>query len=143
MWTRSDSVGQLIEDIKLSAYEKPIWKRRVGHQVGFGDAALQEASKNLDFPPAALFFLQTAHSYYAMALADCMGQSTMALLTRPMTRLRRMALETGCELDLLVKGSLHLEGEPTASLRSLERVYGEVSARCSRPFSTGIARLSS
>ncbi len=139
IWTRSDSVGPLIEDIRLNMHEKPIWERRIGYQIGFGDAALQEASKNLDFPPAALFFLQTAHSYYAMALADCLKQSTMALLTRPMRRLRQMAAETGCELDRLAIASLHLESEPTASLHALEKVYDAVSAKCSNRQPQGVS----
>ncbi|MDA4117334.1 MAG: hypothetical protein OK455_03215 [Thaumarchaeota archaeon] len=131
VWMRSDSVQPFVENIKHSMYEKTIWGRRIGHQLNFGDAALQEASKNLDFPPAALFFLQTAHSYYAMALADCLKQSTMALLTRPITKLKRMAAETGCELGSLLVANLHLETEPVASLGALDRVYAAVSARCS------------
>jgi hypothetical protein len=139
VWMRSDSVEPLVEHIRLSMYEKAVWERRIGNQINFGDAALQEASKNLDFPPAALFFLQTAHSYYMMALADCLKHSIMTLLTRPMTKLRRMAAETGCEMERLLMANLHLETEPSASLEALERVYSAVSAKCSARQPQGVS----
>jgi hypothetical protein len=139
VWMRSDSVNSLVDDIRLNAYEKAVWERRIGNQFNFGDAALQEASKNLDFPPAALFFLQTAHSYYLMALADCLKHSTMALLTRPMTKLRRMAAETGCELEQALSANLHLRTDPSASFDALERVYGAVSAKCSTRKPQGVS----
>jgi hypothetical protein len=132
VWTRSEAVGPLIQNIRLSMYEKSVWERRIGHQISFGNAALREAQKNLDFPPAALFFLQTAHSYYAMALADCLKQSTMALLTRPVTKLRRMAIQTDrYELESSLIGNLHLENEPSPSLDALDRVFSAVTAKCS------------
>ncbi len=142
VWLRSDSVRLLVENIKLSAHERPIWERRVGHQVSFGDAALHEASKNFGFPPATLFFLQMAHAYYTMALADSLKQSTMALITRPMTKLRRMAAETGYNhLDHLLVANLRLETatEPAASIRALERVYEAVSGRCSSRRPQGVS----
>ena len=130
VWMRSDSIGQVIDQIKKRAYEKEVWERRIGHQIGFGDAALEEARKNLNFPPAALFFLQTAHSYYVTALADCLKLSTMSLLTRPITKVRRMGDETGCGLEELLRANLHLDSEP--SLAALGRVYNSVSARCGK-----------
>ncbi|MDA4112984.1 MAG: hypothetical protein OK474_02960 [Thaumarchaeota archaeon] len=128
IWMRSESIRPLIENIKLRAYEKDVWERRIGHQIGFGDAALEEARKNLDFPPAALFFLQTAHSYYVTALADCLKRSTMSLLTRPVMKVRSMDLETRCGLGGLLEANLHLDGEP--ALAALKRVHEAVSARC-------------
>jgi len=129
VWTRSELIDSMVENIKLSMYEKAVWERRIGEQINFGDAALNEASANLDFPPAALFFLQTAHAYYMTALADCLKQSTMSLLTRPMAKLRRMSVETGSELEQILRANLHLETEPSASLEALERVHGAVIAR--------------
>jgi len=127
--TRSEQIGSMIENIKLSMYGAAIWERRIGEQINFGDAALKEASANLDFPPAALFFLQTAHAYYLTALADCLKRSVMSLLTRPMTKVRRMSAETGCGLELILRDNLHLEADPSASLAALRRIHGAVSAR--------------
>lgn len=130
LWMRSDTVKPLVDNIKLSMYNKAVWERRIGSQISFGNAAYQEARNNLDFPSAALFFLQTAHSYYITALADCLKHSTMSLLTRPVTKLRRMATEMGCDLEQLLRANLHLDVEPWASLVALRRVYNAVSARC-------------
>jgi hypothetical protein len=127
--TRSRQVGSMVENIKLNMYERAAWERRIGDQLNFGDAALMEASRNMDFPPAVLFFLQTAHAYYMTALADCLRQSVMSLLTRPMTKLRRMSAETGVGLEWALRANLHLEADPSASLEALERVYAAVSAR--------------
>ncbi len=130
LYLRSAAVEPLIESIKLKMYDKAIWKRRIGHQIGFGDAAVEEAQKNLDFPSAALFFLQTAHAYYITALADCLKHSTMSLLNRPVNKLRQIDSETGCNLEALLKTNLHLDAEPTESLRALRRVYNAVAAKC-------------
>lgn len=132
VWMRSaDLITPLIDRIKHKAYEKAVWMRRIGNQINFGDAAIQEAWKNLDFPPAALFFLQTAHSYYITALADCLKHSSMSILTRPITKLRRMAAEIGRpELEQLIRANLYLDRKPSASIYALDRVYGAVSARC-------------
>ena len=83
LWMRSDAVRNVIENVKQHTYDLEVWAARIHHQINFGDAALEEAKKNLAFPPAALFFLQTAHSYFTMALADSLKRSTMSLLTRP------------------------------------------------------------
>src|SRR5580698_5826151 len=72
VWSRSGLIDSMVENVKLRMYEKAVWERRIGEQINFGDAALREASANMDFPPAALFFLQTAHAYYITALADCL-----------------------------------------------------------------------
>ena len=85
----------MVEKVRLNMHERGAWEKRIGEQINFGDAALKEATRNLDFPPAALFFLQTAHAYYLTALADCLKQSVMSLLTRPMAKVRRMSAETG------------------------------------------------
>jgi hypothetical protein len=130
VWLRSEPVRELIDSIKLSVYDKAVWERRIGHQIGFGDAALEESRKNLDFPPAALFFLQTAHSYYITALADCLKRSTMSLLTRPVTKLEHMAAETNCELESLLRANLHLDIDPSPSLVALRRVHNNVTLRC-------------
>ena len=107
-----------------------MWEHRIGHQIGFGDAALEESMKNRDFPSAALFFLQTAHSYYITALADCLKRSTMSLLTRPVTKLEHMAAETNCELEPLLRANLHSDLDPSSSLAALRRVYINVSLKC-------------
>jgi hypothetical protein len=129
-WLKSEAVRPLIENIKLNMYDAKVWAQRIGHQINFGDAALQEARKNLDFPSAALFFLQTANSYYVTALADCLKQSTMSLLTRPVNKLRRMAVMLNCDLESNLKSNLHLEIEPSSSLVALGRVYNEVAKKC-------------
>jgi hypothetical protein len=130
MWLRSEPVRHLIDSIKMNIYDKDVWQRRIRHQIGFGDAALEESRKNLDFPSAALFFLQTAHSYYITAFADCLKRSTMSLLTRPVTKLEHMALKSNCELVPLLRANLHLDVDPSPSLTALHRVYDKVSFRC-------------
>ncbi len=140
LWIRSDAVRPLIDNIKLTTYEKNVWERRISHQINFGDAALQEARKNLDFPLAALFFLQTAHAYYITALADCLKHSTMSLLTRPVTKLRRLAAETRCDLEQPLKANLHLDVDPSPSLVALHRIYNCVTARCGDRRLQGVTR---
>jgi hypothetical protein len=138
VWSRSGLIASMVENIKLRMYEKAVWERRIGEQINFGDAALREASANLDFPPAALFFLQTADAYYMTALADCLKRSTMSLLTRPMAKLRRMSVETGSDLERILRASLHLDVDPSASLDALERVHAAVSTRHSATLLQGI-----
>jgi hypothetical protein len=126
--SRSEAIASMIENIKLGMHERAAWERRIGEQVNFGDAALHEASRNLDFPPAAIFFLQTAHAYYLMALADSLKESVMSILTRPMAKVRRMSAETGIGLEQLLTSNLRLGGrDPGASLDALERVHAAVS----------------
>lgn len=139
LWTRSESVGPLVEEIRRRAYEREVWERRMGHQIDFGDAALQEASKNLSFPPAAAFFLQMAHAYYTMALADSLRRSTMALVTRPMASLRRISAETGCELEKLLVSNLRLQAEPETPVRTLDRIFDAVSRRCAPRRPSGVS----
>ena len=127
--TRSEAVGAMVEKIRLNMYEKGAWERRIGKQINFGDAALKEASRNMDFPAAVLFFLQTAHAYYLTALADCLRHSVMSLLTRPMTKVRRMSAETGLELEKMARANLHLGADPSRSVEALVRVHAAVSAR--------------
>jgi hypothetical protein len=130
IWIRSDPVKSMIENIKLNTFDREVWAHRIHHQINFGDAALEEAQKNLDYPPAVLFFLQTAHAYYITGLADCLKRSTMSLLTRPVTKLRRMSAETKVDLERLLRSNLHLDLEPSAPLAALRRVFNNVSARC-------------
>jgi len=139
VWLRSEPIKDLIDSIRLIVYDKGVWERRIGHQIGFGDAALEESLKNLDFPSAAFFFLQTAHSYYITALADCLKRSTMSLLTRPVTKLEHMAAETNCELEPLLRANLHLDVDPSASLASLRRVYNNVRLRCAGRQLSGVS----
>jgi hypothetical protein len=130
VWTRSSFVDPLINQIKARIYEKTIWEKRLGSLLSFGDSALQEATRNLDFPAGAMFFLQTAHAYYITALADALKINTTSLLTKPMTKLKRMAAESGCALTESLTVNLHLNTEPSASLIALRRVYDAVNARC-------------
>ncbi|HVC27705.1 MAG TPA: hypothetical protein VND40_06040 [Nitrososphaerales archaeon] len=127
--TRSEAIGAMVENIRLNMHERSAWEKRIGEQINFGDAALKEATRNLDFPPAAVFFLQTAHAYYLTALADCLKQSVMSLLTRPMAKVRRMSAETGLELERMVSANLRLEADPSRSLEALGRVHAAVSGR--------------
>ena len=114
--TRSEAIGAMVENVRLNIRERGAWEKRMSEQINFGDAALKEATRNLDFPPAAVFFLQAAHSYYLTALADCLEQSVMSLLTRPMAKVRRMSADTGVRLEEMVKANLHLEADPSPSL---------------------------
>jgi hypothetical protein len=126
--TRSEAIGTMVENIRLNMRERGAWEKRMSGQINFGDAALKEATRNLDFTPAAVFYLQAAHSYYLTALADGLEESVMSLLTRPMAKVRRMSAETGVQLEEMVKANLHLEADPSASLKALERVHAAVSA---------------
>ena len=127
---RSDAVRDVIENVKQHTYDLEVWAARIHHQINFGDAALEEAKKNLAFPPAALFFLQTAHSYFTMALADSLKRSTMSLLTRPYTKIKHMAAETNTDLDRLMRKNLQVGDDPTNSLIALRRVFDKVATRC-------------
>jgi len=130
LWMRSDAVRNVIENVKQHTYDPEVWTARIHHQINFGDAALEEAKRNISFPPAALFFLQTAHSYFAMALADSLKRSTMSLLTRPYTKIMQMAAETNTDLDRLMRTNLNVGDDPTNSLIALSRVFEKVSAKC-------------
>ncbi len=130
VWGKPTFVGPLIEEIRVNAYEKSIWEKRLSSQLAFGDSALQEARRNLGFPPAALFFLQTAHAYYMIALGDAMKESVTSLMTKPMTKLRRMDAAADGDLEELLLANLHLDLEPSASIAALKRVHDAVSARC-------------
>ena len=130
LWMRSDAVRNVIENVKQHTYDPEVWAARIHHQINFGDAALEETKRNLAFPPAALFFLQTAHSYFAMALADSLKRSTMSLLTRPYTKIKHMAAETNTDLDRLMRTNLHVDDDPTNSLITLRRVFEKVATKC-------------
>jgi hypothetical protein len=130
LWMRSDAVRNVIENVKQHTYDPEVWAARIHHQINFGDAALEETKRNLSFPPAALFFLQTAHSYFAMALADSLKRSTMSLLTRPYTKIKHMAAETNTDLDRLMRTNLHVGDDPTNSLITLRRVFEKVATKC-------------
>lgn len=131
IWSRSGAIGAMIEGIESGMRENSIWQRRIREQIAFGDAALKESSRNLDFPSAAVFYLQTAHSYYLTALADCLSRSVMSLLTRPMNKAVKMESETGIPLVAMLKSNLFLDADPSPSLSALERVHAAVSARSS------------
>ncbi|HEV2389459.1 MAG TPA: hypothetical protein VGS04_01925 [Nitrososphaerales archaeon] len=130
VWMRSESVGPLIENIRLNAYNKGAWERRLNSQMAFGDAALHEAVNNLAFPPAALFFLQTAHAYYLMALADCLRKSTMGMLTKPIGKLRKIEPTARCDLENRLLSNLKLGVNPLRALEALDRIHRAVAARC-------------
>jgi len=130
IWIRSRPAATLIDQIRLNAHKKGPWERRIGSQIGFGDEALREARRNLDFPSASIFYLQTAHSYYIMALADSLRQSVMGLQTHPMTKLRKMMAGINASLEKLITSNLHLGADPSPSLVALGRLYDAVSARC-------------
>jgi hypothetical protein len=106
LWMRSDAVRDVVENIKQHTYDIDVWAARIHHQLNFGYAALEEAKKNMAFPPAALFFLQTAHSYFTMALADSLKSSTMSLLSRPMAKIKHLTDETNTDLDRLIRTNL-------------------------------------
>ncbi|MGA2666301.1 MAG: hypothetical protein ABSF83_15295 [Nitrososphaerales archaeon] len=126
----SGPLASMVENVKRCARERGPWGRRLGEQVGFGDAALREASRNPDFPPAALFYLQTARSYYAMALADARRRGVMGLLTRPMARLRAASSPADAiDLEGAFGVGLNLEGDASPSLDALTRVHRAAAAR--------------
>jgi hypothetical protein len=130
LYVQSETVQSVIDSIKQKTYEQAVWETRIGHQLDFGDAAFEEAKKNLDFSAAALFFLQTAHANYIVALADCLNQSTMSLLTRPVTMLKRIVAGTGLDLVNLMETNLLLDVDPSPSLSALKRVFDLVSQKC-------------
>ncbi len=130
LWTRSETVEPIIDSVRLNAFDKDVWSRRIRHQLSFGDSALEEAQKNLNYPPATLFYLQTAHAYYVIALADSLKRSTMSLLTRPVMKLRQIDSKTKSSLEPLLRRNLHLDIEPSASLIALRKVFNAVTDRC-------------
>jgi hypothetical protein len=130
VWSKPGFIGPHIDEIRANTYEKAIWEKRLSSQLAFGDSALQEARRNLGFPPAAMFFLQTAHAYYMIALGDAIKESVTSLMTKPMTKLRRMDAATDSDLEEILLANLHLDLEPSASIVALKRVYDAVSARC-------------
>lgn len=130
VWSKPSFLGPLIDEIRANTYEKAIWEKRLGSQLAFGDSALQEARRNLDFPPGALFFLQTAHAYYMIALGDAIKQSVTGLMTKPMTKLRRMDAATDSDLEEVLLANLHLDSELSACIIALRRIHDAVSARC-------------
>ena len=139
LWAQSETVKQIINSIRLKTFEQDVWTRRIRHQLGFGDAALEEAQKNLNYPPGALFYLQTAHAYYVIALADCLKHSTMSLLTRPVTKLRQIDSEMNTDFEPLLRRNLHLDVEPSASLVALRRVYNACAAKCASRQPLGVS----
>jgi hypothetical protein len=139
-WSKLGFLGPLIEEIKANAYEKSLWKKRISSQLAFGDSALQEAKRNLGFPPGVLFFLQTAHAYYMIALGDAIKESVTSLMTKPMTKLRRMAAATDSDLDEVLLANLHLGLEPSVSIVALKQVHEAVSARCNPHLVRGMSK---
>jgi len=53
----------------------------------------------------------------------------MSLLTRPISKVRRMSAETGLQLEKMVDANLHLDADPSPSLGALERVHAAATAR--------------
>lgn len=131
LYVQSEAARCLMENVKLLAYKETVWQKRLGNQISFGDAAFEEAKKNADFPPAALFFLQTAHSYYIMALADCLKYSTMSLLTKPASKLKQIDADFGWNLHEPFTANLCLDVNPLLPLLALRRIFDGVTARCS------------
>lgn len=140
VYVESETLQSVIDNIKLKTYDKAVWETRIKHQLDFGDAAFEEAKKNLDFPSAALFFLQTAHANYIIALADCLKQSTMSLLTRPVNKFKRMIAEIDPNLEQLLKNNLLLNVAPLESLFALRKIYNSVSEKCVGKQLNGVSR---
>jgi hypothetical protein len=140
VWLKSNTIKLIIDNIKVKAYDITVWQKRIHNQIIFGNAALEEAYKNLDFPPAAVFFVQTAHSYYLMGLADCLKISTMSILTKPITKVNLMAAAAGDNLERILKNNLFLETEPAGSLNALEKVYNIVNRRCNFQKPKGVTK---
>jgi len=130
VWLRSDEIKSLIGQIKLNTYEKDIWNRRLGNQINFGDVALLEASRNLDFPQASQFFLQIAHSYYMMALGDSLKRKITSFITRPIIKLKNIDAETGCRLEDMLKANLYLGTNPSVQLSALRRISNVIRSKC-------------
>jgi hypothetical protein len=130
IWSKPGFIGPLIDEIRANAYKKAIWEKRLSSQLTFGDSAFQEAKRNLSFPPIALFFFQTAHAYYMVALGNAIKESVTSLMTKPITKLRRMDAVSDSDLEEILLTNLHLELEPTASIIALSRVYDAVRAKC-------------
>ena len=139
LYVQTDTVQSIIDNIKQKTYEQTVWEHRIGHQLGFGDAAFEEAKKNLNFPPAALFFLQTAHANYIVALADSLKQSTMSLLTRPVTKLKQMTANSNPYLATNMETTLHLDVDPSPSISALKRIHLAVYQKCAQKQPYGVS----
>jgi hypothetical protein len=129
VWSEVGFLGLLIDRIKSKAYEKVVWEKRLGSQLSFGDSALRESSRNLSYPAGALFFLQTAYAYYMIALADALKSSATSLMTKPLTKLKRMDAVTGLNLSGALVSNLYLEAEPGESVNALTRIHKAVATR--------------
>lgn len=138
VYIRSDWMRDLIQQIKINAYNEAVWERRLIAHIHIGDSAFREAYRNLDFPQASLFFLQIAHSYYLMALADCLKQSIMSLLTRPIPKLRRMEDETDRRLEEMLTANLILEPITFDPIRFMKRIYDFIDPRYPKKASHGM-----
>ena len=139
VWMQSDAVRSMVNRIRLNVYDRSIWERRLGSQISFGDAAFREVSRNPDFPPASLFYLQMAHAYYLTAVADSTRQSVMSIMTRPMTKLRKIDALLGCDLENRFIENLLLNADPSDSLVSLKKLHDAVSSRCKAQNIPGVA----
>ena len=139
IWSKLDFIAPLIDEIKANAYEKAVWEKRLNSQLAFGDSAFQEAKRNSGFPPGALFFLQTAHAYYMIALGNAIRESVTSLMTKPLTKLRRMDATMGSDLEEILLKSLHLDLEPSVSITALKHVYEVVSSKCSPHLAMGMS----
>lgn len=129
-WFRSDQIRHLVDLVKIHTYDRTVWEQRLRSHIQYGDEAVQESCRNLDFLPATLFFLQTARSLYLIALADCMKRSVMSLRTRPMAKLRRMTREISSWSAGMFEENLLLNRNPSPMLEALRRIYDEVAAKC-------------
>ncbi len=63
----------------------------------------------------------------------------MSLLNRPVTKLRRMGVETNPNLERLLRANLHIEKDPSKSLDALHRVYNNVVTKCAGRQPQGVA----
>ena len=69
VWMKSDAVRSMVNRVRLNAYDRSIWERRVGSHISFGDAAFREVSRNPDFPPAVIVLSADG----TRILPDCIG----------------------------------------------------------------------
>ena len=122
MWVRPKWLRLLLRQIETKIYDEDIWNQRIRSHLSLGDAAFQEARRNIECPPASLFFLQVCHSYYLTALADGLKQSCLSLMTHPLNKARQMALATDTGIYEMLKTILHLQEEPQSALEAVERI---------------------
>lgn len=133
VWDKDERMTHAYEMICRLRFQPKIWKRRIESLLTFGDRILAEAKKNLDFPPAVLFFLQMCYASYAAALGDALQKRLTNIFTKPMRKIRAMASEVGSWLEESFVQDLRLEVDPEPLFPAMKRIFDHIEARLPSP----------